>query len=197
LRKQFENDLALLRNELSLEKQINPDVEMNFLDKLTPEQFNNKEIFEYAKTYVDKLQKHYIRQYNKASDERDNLISKYNKTPKDKEKFIALKNNYENDNLSDLVKNKNEFNKIIEKNNELIQRADPVFLDPVKSNGLRSHFFAPRKKLFGKYVDTYWVNILVIWCMSLILVITLYFDLLKKLLDSIEKLLTRFNQKTI
>jgi ABC-type multidrug transport system ATPase subunit/uncharacterized tellurite resistance protein B-like protein len=196
LRNQFENDLALLRNELSIEKEINPEVEMNFLDKLTPEQFNNKELFDYAKTYVDKLQKHYIRQYNKASDERDNLISKYNKTPEDKEKFIALKNSYENDNLSDLVKNKNEFNKIIEKNNELIQRADPVFLDPVKSSGVRSHFFAPRKKLFGKYVDTYWVNIMVIWGMSLILAITLYFDLLKKLLDSIEKILSRFNQKT-
>jgi hypothetical protein len=51
------------------------------------------------------------------------------------------------------------------------------------SSMLRSHFFAPRKMIFGQYVDTYWANVLVIWSMSIFLMLTLYFDALSKLLD--------------
>jgi hypothetical protein len=53
---------------------------------------------------------------------------------------------------------------------------------------VRAHFYAPRKNVFGKMIDTYWVNFGVIWFMTLILIFTLYFDALKKLLDFGEKL---------
>ena len=58
-------------------------------------------------------------------------------------------------------------------------------LRPIR-RGINAHFYAPRKMMFGKYVDTFWVNMMVIWFMSLTMAITLYFDLLKKLLDSFE-----------
>ncbi|MCC7453482.1 MAG: hypothetical protein IT222_04900, partial [Crocinitomix sp.] len=45
-----------------------------------------------------------------------------------------------------------------------------------------------RKRIFGEYISTFTGNILVIWGMSLFLTISLYFDLLKRFLDSIEKL---------
>jgi hypothetical protein len=53
---------------------------------------------------------------------------------------------------------------------------------------MRAHFFAPRKKLLGMYLDTFWANILVIWLMSISLMVTLYFDLMKKGLDKLENL---------
>ena len=87
--------------------------------------------------------------------------------------------------------NKNDLNKSIEADGELIQRADPVFLDPPADKFIRAHFYAPRKAAFGKYFDTYWVNMLVIWFTTLTLVIALYFDLLKKLLDGGENLFSK------
>jgi hypothetical protein len=77
-----------------------------------------------------------------------------------------------------------------------IQKIDPVYLDPVDSDLGRAHFFAPRKKIFGKYYNTYWVNIWVIWIMSLTLGITLYFDLLKKFINFLEQIFNKFSPET-
>jgi len=49
-----------------------------------------------------------------------------------------------------------------------------------------AHFYAPEKQLFGIKVDTYTVNVIVIWIMTFFFYLALYFRLLKKLLDSIE-----------
>jgi hypothetical protein len=93
------------------------------------------------------------------------------------------------------VKNSNEFNKIIEQDGILIQRADPVFLEPYQSNFGNSHFFAPRKKIFGRYFDTFWVNLCVLWGMSLLMAITLYFDVLRKIIDGLGNLAGLFKKK--
>jgi len=106
-----------------------------------------------------------------------------------------LKNDYMNEALADQVRNANEFNKIIEQDGKLIQRADPVFLEPFESDMGNSHFFAPRKKIFGKYFDTFWVNLSVLWGMSLIMAITLYFDLLRKVIDGLGNFFSRFSKK--
>ena len=113
------------------------------------------------------------------------MWNKLNKDKESKEKFIYLKDNYTNDALSDYVKDKNSIDKIITLNGNLIQKADPIYLSP---NGYRAHFYAPYKKVFGAYYDTFWVNITIIWLMSTLLGVTLYFDLLRKFLEGISKL---------
>ena len=50
----------------------------------------------------------------------------------------------------------------------------------------RTHFFAPGKYLFGQRISTFAFNLMVIWLMTLILYVTLYFELLRKLMESIE-----------
>jgi ABC transport system ATP-binding/permease protein len=106
-----------------------------------------------------------------------------------------MKDDYMNESLSDLVRNANEFNKITEQDGKLIQRADPVFMEPFDSDLGNSHFFAPRKKIFGRYFDTFWVNICVLWSMSLLMVITLYFDVLRRIIDGLGGLGERFGKK--
>jgi hypothetical protein len=100
-------------------------------------------------------------------------------------KLLALKRAHYNEKLADFVKNSNEINRIIEYHDELIQKIDPVFKDP-DSKFVKAHFYAPRKQVFGKYYDTFWVNFVVIWVMSIILYIVLYFRLLRKFLDFLE-----------
>ncbi len=103
-----------------------------------------------------------------------------------------LKSNYVNKSLDDLVTNIQDFDKIVEVDGKLIQRKNPVYLDPPKNSLIRAHFFAPRKRVFGQYFDTFWVNISVIWSMSLLLAFTLYFDVLKKLMDFFGDFSSRF-----
>ena len=110
---------------------------------------------------------------------------------------MKLKDDYENESLSQLVKNSNDISgeRSLEKDGRLVQQIDPVFQDPMESNIGRAHFFAPRKKFFGIYYPTMLFNLCVIWAMSLILMITLYFDVFKSALDGTGRLVTLFRRK--
>ena len=138
-----------------------------------------------TKFYISQLNEYYLKKYKKAYDERDGLVSKLNKDEKSKELYIKKKNDYTNDALSDYVKDKNSINKILELDGHLIQKADPIYLSP---NGFRAHFYAPEKRVFGNYFDTFWVNLVIIWIMSILLAITLYFDLLRKFIEGAGKI---------
>jgi hypothetical protein len=100
------------------------------------------------------------------------------------------KNRYYNESLADLVKNVSEKDRIIEYNGQLFQQINPIFLDPRPSGPLdyRAHFFAPQKNLLGKTVSTFLFNNLVIWLMTAVLYVTLYFEWLRKLINSFDGL---------
>ena len=132
--------------------------------------------------------------YNKVCDSRDKEIREnFQKSPEMKDKFIQLKRDYHNDKLTEFVENSGELVRIIEYKGHLYQKIDPVYLDP-EYNFVKAHFYAPRKKIFGSYYSTFWVNTFVIWAMSLILFIILYFRGLKRFLDFMEHLSSRWKR---
>lgn len=186
-------NLKLLRNEFSkeLESESGKIVEFQYLDNLTLDKIDNKSL-QAAKTYLNILNKYYIKLYNKANGLKDKQISDLQKSPEEKEAFMKLKREYYNENLAELLKNSNEINRITEFKGELFQKIDPIYLDP-RSNLIKSHFYAPRKKFLGNYFNTFWVNIIVIWLMAALLYIVLYFRLLKRALDFFEQ--KRFKPK--
>lgn len=189
-KEEITNNLKLLQNEITKELERNPKINFADLDNLTPEKVNAT-VFNNTKNYLQELNNYYLKKYKKANSKRDKLASELNKDTEAKELFIKMKDRYTNDALSDFVKDKNEMNKIIELDNQLYQKADPVYLSP---DGFRAHFYAPEKKVFGTYIDTYWVNIAVIWFMSIILAFTLYFDVLKNFILGIEKLIEKIKK---
>lgn len=189
-KEEIKNNLELLQNEITKELNRNPKVKFADLDKLSIDKVNAM-VFNNTKNYLQDLNNYYLQKYKNANSKRDKLASELNKDDKSKELFIQMKDRYTNDALSDFVKDKNEMNKIIELDNQLYQKADPVYLSP---DGFRAHFYAPEKKVFGTYIDTYWVNIGVIWLMSIILAFTLYFDVLKNFILGIEKLLEKIKK---
>jgi recombinational DNA repair protein RecR len=183
-----QRDLDLIKFEIQKEMKSSKKIVFKYLDQLTTSNFNAR-VADEIRNHLKSLNTYYIKIYNKNSDNKDKKIAERNTA--NKEAFLKEKNEYENESLNDLVRNSTEFNKILESEGQLIQRADPVFLDPVQSEYGRAHFFAPRKKMFGKYFDTYWFNLTVIWAMSLLLAITLYFDVLKRMLDGLENVFSR------
>jgi len=196
MRKQFEYDLNLLHNEISKELSISVKKSTikpryDLLDKLNPQSFD-KQVGGATKVYLKDLKKYYVKMFNQANKKREKVVAKLNNAGKDS--FIELKNGNDNANLNDLLKNKRTSDPFLEINEELVQKIEPIFLDPDQNGLIRAHFFAPRKAIAGNYYDTFWVNSLVIWLMSLFLAITLYFDGLKKLLDSFEKIFSSFSK---
>lgn len=176
--------LGLIRSELIKENNFNQDLQFAKVDELTPDKLS-AELQTELREYLDRLAKHYVKKRNTVDAEKDGLIATKIKTPEEREAFNLLRDDNYNESLGDLVLNSSDFYRIIERDGKFIQRLHPIYQDPVGSNLLRSHFFAPRKMLFGHYIDTYWANVLVIWLMSIFLMVTLYFDALSKLLNFI------------
>lgn len=183
----LKENLELLRNEIrkELESESGRIVKFKYYDNLYYDKID-KETIQALKQYFDILNKYYIKLYNKANSLKDNHISDLQKTEEDREKFMKLKREHFNENLAELVRNSNEINRIIEYNGELFQKIDPVFLDP-RNKFIKAHFYAPRKQFLGNYYSTFWVNIFVIWAMSILLWFVLRYRLLKKALDIFEQ----------
>jgi hypothetical protein len=176
--------ITVLRNEIKDQMEEQQRIPYKYLDSLYYDKINTKIIRE-TKEYIQKVNRLYIKVYNRASDRRNELMRSKEQTPGDKEKFKELKRNYHNDKLAEFVKNSNEIVRIVEYRGRLYRKLDPVYMDPEKKF-IKAHFYAPRKNIFNKSLSTYWVNIGVIWFMSILFYIILYYRLLKRFLEFFE-----------
>ncbi len=99
--------------------------------------------------------------------------------------YLSQREKYDNEKLQEIVTRPYERDKILEYDNHLIQQIDPIYLEPETDNfiGFRSHFYSPTKYFMGIHFDSFAFNIFVIWAMSILLYIPLYYEHLKKGLD--------------
>jgi len=181
--------LTLIRNELEKEYKDRmvfktycdevPTYKMKNLDKLVPGKLNDS-LLSYTEEYVKALSDAYTDIYRNAFRETNDIKQSF-----DLEKLQELKRKHHNTSLEEFVTNKNEFEKIVEYKGKLIQKTKPIYLDP-RSKMIKAHFYAPRKMVFGRFIPTIWVNIIVIWTMTIGLYLLLYFRVLKRFLDFFE-----------
>jgi hypothetical protein len=101
--------------------------------------------------------------------------------------FIAMRAKDYNENLANVVLNRLATNKIYDGADELIQKADPIFMAPGSKLG-RAHFFAPYKQLGNLKIETLLFNTIAVWFMILCLFATLYYNVLKRFILLIESL---------
>lgn len=177
------DDLLVLKNELRKEafnvygddKAVMQQIALGKPDKNSLEQ---------VKKFLDDLRKLYMKQYNDASNKKDAIVSALMKTEADKQQLQLLQNNYTNESLKDLI-NKN-YHPVVEANHSLVRHFKPIYMDGERNSFIRSPFYVSRKHAFGNYYDTYNVNVIVIWLMSFVLAITLYFNTLVKVLKRLK-----------
>ena len=184
--KRVNNNILLLRNEIGKELEKNKIIEFKYIDSLYYDSLSDLIINE-VRNYLNNINRLYIKYYNKICDKRDIVIRNLQKSPEAKQDFIQLKREYNNDRLTEFVENSNDIVRIIEYKGHLYQKIDPVYMDP-EHKFVKSHFYAARKNIFGRYYSTFWVNTCVIWFMSIICFIILYYRGLKKFLDYMEQL---------
>jgi hypothetical protein len=99
------------------------------------------------------------------------------------------KNQYRNESLADLVMNVAVKKRLLEYKGQLIQQINPIFQSPSTDNPLnyRTAFFVSEKNLLGLTVSTFVFDLLVIWSMSVVFYILLYFEAFRKLIGMFSK----------
>lgn len=173
----------ILRNEIHREMNFTSKLKMATVDNLTKDGYNQK-VANDLNLYLDKLQKHYKGFVKKNEKALEKVTKELQPDSAARAEYLLMKVSYTNESLENFVRNKNDLSgRIVEENGFLIQKYDLIYLDPYDKGFFDAHFYAPRKKLFGMYIDTFWANALVIWLMTFVLGVMLYFDALKKLLN--------------
>ncbi|NJM14860.1 MAG: ABC transporter permease [Bacteroidales bacterium] len=180
--KDTEDNVYLLRNEIEKELRNVPEVGFEHAENITPENFS-RNMADAITQYLNDLEMHYRGTFQDAVQKKEYLINYW--LDKSREKYFHIMDTYDNESVSDIVKKVYEKNPVVEYDNELTQQIHPIYQDPVVKGffDFRSHFFAPRKHFAGKYYDTYWFNVMFIWLLTFGLYATLYFELLKRLLN--------------
>jgi hypothetical protein len=82
--------------------------------------------------------------------------------------------------------------KSIETPEKIIRNFQPAYMRPLSNYG-RAQFYAPYKLIGNKEIDTLWFNILVLWFVAVVLYISLYFNLLQKIVTYFGTLINTEN----
>jgi ABC transport system ATP-binding/permease protein len=183
------NDASIVKYALEYEpKYTGPTGER--LDQFLSAAAHTPEIGKTLNVYFERYKRDYQNIYN----EQDALLEKKMAfLEKNGWHVTSNKNKYYNESLADLVRNINTKNRMLEYNGKLIQQIDPIYQDPKPANFLdyRAPFFVPEKNLLGVRVDTYVFNMLVIWCMTLFLYLTLYTEALRRAIGFLDEVMKK------
>lgn len=204
VQKKMVDALAVLRHELFIESNYSaPEIPYNYLDSLNLASAGEVTLYE-TLGYLEELNDHYSKIFQENNLRRDAIITHLMKS--NAELYEGKRAAYHNESISDLALKVFEKNKILQFRDELVQQYDPVYRDPVPRNFLdfRSHFLAPRKYFAGHFFDTYYFNLAVIWSMSVVFYIMLYYEALRKLGTGVQwlnrkarSLSKRFSKKDV
>lgn len=186
IKQKVDEKLKLIKNELHKETIRVPRMKFNELDKININDFNEN-IGNITHEYVKKLNAYYGIIFSEASKKKERIIGYLDQNYPGV--YLAKRQAYHNEAVSDIVKKIYEKNKIIAYKDRLIQQVDPIFETPWVKHpfDFRAQFYSPTKHFAGKNIDTFWFNIWVVWVMTIGGYIALYYDWLKKIMDLFQK----------
>jgi len=161
-----------------------PSYSMKYMDQLDPGSVN-REVLEYTREYLQALKSFYSATFKHASIEVDKIKKSF-----DLEELREMRSKHSNKRLREFVSNSKSLHLFTEHKGDMIQKKDPIYLDPTHKF-VKAHFYAPRKMIAGNFVPTIWVNVMVIWLMTITLYLLLYFRALKKFMDLMERISSR------
>ncbi len=102
------------------------------------------------------------------------------------EGLLNFKQKYYNKTLANWVLAKQESKQIVFDGEKYIQKWHPIFKDPVNKWG-RAQFYAPFKRFGNLKISTPVFNMIVVWLMTFVFFITLYFRVLRKVIAYFER----------
>ncbi|MBN2485349.1 MAG: ATP-binding cassette domain-containing protein [Bacteroidales bacterium] len=140
----------------------------------------------YIEKFLDNSKGYYRKQIDWLTQLRDEKLIALRDSLGSSAAIIGFKDKYYNENLADMLQNKDEPVKIETKGNMLVRKADPVYQPPTMPLG-RSHFYSAEKRLGPWLIETFWFNISIL----LLMAATAYFILVFEVLVKIHSLVNR------
>ena len=182
-----------IKNDL-VKLQFHIEEMLNVLNYEPPDEFYNKfneerpdsSLFKQIGNYLAFLEQKFRTNFKYARYSRDSLYLSIATNKIDSEKLDHLKIDFYNKGLARFVLNGDMIDQSVEKPKRIIRKYEPVFMPPTAKNG-RAHFCAPFKMIGNLKIDTFWFNLIVVWLVSVILYIALYFNVLRKIFSGFNK----------
>ena len=186
IKNEISERLALLQNEIGKEMVRVPRMKFDYLEYLTLDRFNEV-VGQATSEYIIKLERFYSTVFSEASKRKEKTIGFWDQSRPGL--YLAKRQAYHNEAVQDIVKKIYEKNKIIAYKDRLIQQVDPIFEEPWVDHAFdfRAQFYSPTKHFAGRDMDTFWFNMWMVWFMTIVGYVALYFDWLKKLLNIFQK----------
>jgi ABC-type multidrug transport system ATPase subunit len=142
-------------------------------------------LYEQGKTFLETLRKMYLHRQNEARQERESIVKELVNVPDGYDRYQALIRDYTNDQVTSLVLDNRELTRIMEYDGRLIQKIYPIYMDPDPKHffDFSALFYLPEKHFAGYNIPTLYFNTAIIWVMSILLIILLYYDVLRRIIN--------------
>jgi ABC-type multidrug transport system ATPase subunit/uncharacterized tellurite resistance protein B-like protein len=189
IQQEVEKNLALVQKEIKRELEIVGAEHFRRTDDLVPMKFDSA-LFKETGNFLEILKKFYINRYNAADKKKDNIINNRMATASGEKEFEEYRNAYQNEAIAEFVKNTAETHRIIEKDGKFVQKIFPIYKDPDPEHivDFDAQFYMPAKHFLRVNIDTLLFNLGVIWSMTLVLSLTLYYEILRKIVDGLSNI---------
>jgi ABC transport system ATP-binding/permease protein len=185
--KPLNDALGILRREIGNELSYVGEDKFS-LDLLEPGRFDSA-AYVSTSQFLATMKTYYNRKGLKALDEKEKLVQRLTNAPIKLARFEQDRLKYVNRAVSDAVKNITTPERIVEYNGQLFQKIYPIYIlehKPIHPLDFSANLYQPTKHFGGAVFDTFFFNIIVIWFMTVVLFVTLYYDLLRKLITLLE-----------
>lgn len=179
--------LRLVQNEIRKELELFGEDQFPEVELLTLESFN-EEIYNKTRNFLEALRKVYNNRRKEAKGKLDEKLDIISADEESLQAHLERKNKYENERLIYMLKNINAKKRLVVSDEiNVVQKIYPIYAKnehPKSVFNFRTNFYYPEKYLFGSYIDTKVFNTGVIWSMTLVLIILLYYDVLRKVVGT-------------
>lgn len=165
------SDLNLLYNELKREEKLISDFRIPHWDG-EASSVGVKQIDEYLNA-LKSLESYYIRLYSEANQAKEMYLATMVQDEKGRDALLVLKNKFHNESMEDILTHKNDLQKIVRYENKFVQKSNLVYKTPDGDGLFAAHFYAPKKNILGFQITTLWVNVIVLWIMTMVMIISL------------------------
>ncbi|HET9487272.1 MAG TPA: ATP-binding cassette domain-containing protein [Chryseosolibacter sp.] len=182
------SSLELLQNEIRYELENVGQERLPQVSNLVIGKFDST-VYTATASFLRSLKKFYSNKVSRASREKESKIRSMTPSSQAIIEFNSARNRYVNEAVSNAVKNISSPDRIVEFDGRLIQKIYPIYIDehrPLHFFDFSASLYQPTKHFAGMYFDTLYFNIAVIWSMTVFLFITVYFDLLKRVVQILE-----------
>jgi len=180
--------LRVLRNEVGYEMSVWAPDWLGLTRKYEVGKFDSVAL-DSTRKFLATLKNMYHRLSDKATKDKNALVQSLIEQGIDSAQQETMRLRYTNEAVGDLVRGRERMPREVEFEERIYVRYGPIYNDerrPANLFDFRADFLVPVKHFFGRYYDTLYFNITVIWIMTITLFIALYFDLLKKFVSALE-----------